>query len=359
MSNLEKLFEIEPYSLNKEEKEKMLSEELGRLTEFHYNNCPEYKKILDRLGYDVTKTHTTGELPFIPVRLFKFYDLLSCPKEEIVKTMTSSGTSGQAVSKIYLSAQNTKNQSKTLTEIITSFIGKQRLPLLLLDTEMVKKDRSMFSARGAGIIGFSMFGRDTVYALDSDMNLDFDKVAAFLEKHKDEPILMFGYTYMIWQFVVKELKKRGVNFNIKNGILFHIGGWKKLKDEAVDVFTYNKTINDVMGSVKVYNYYGMAEQLGSVFVQCEHGHMHCSNYSDIITRHPSDFTPCEFGEKGIIQLLSVLPESYPGHSLLTEDEGVILGEDDCPCGRKGKYFEIKGRIKNAEIRGCSDTYERR
>ena len=72
-----------------------------------------------------------------------------------------------------------------------------------------------------------------------------------------------------------------------------------------------------------------------------------------------DFSVCSTGEKGLIQVVSQLPESYPGHSLLTEDEGVILGEDDCPCGRKGKYFEIKGRIKNAEIRGCSDTYERR
>jgi hypothetical protein len=52
----------------------------------------------------------------------------------------------------------------------------------------------------------------------------------------------------------------------------------------------------------------------------------------------------------------MLPESYPGHSLLTEDEGVILGEDDCPCGRKGKYFKVMGRLKNAEIRGCGDTY---
>ena len=52
----------------------------------------------------------------------------------------------------------------------------------------------------------------------------------------------------------------------------------------------------------------------------------------------------------------MLPESYPGHSLLTEDEGVILGEDDCPCGRRGKYFKILGRLPQAEIRGCSDTY---
>lgn len=356
---LQDLFELEPYSLNNQEKQLMLKENLCSLTKFHYENCAEYKKMLDAIGYNPEEEISCSEIPFIPVRLFKFYDLLSCDKENIVKTMTSSGTSGQAVSKIYLSAQNTKNQSKTLTEIITSFIGKQRLPLLLLDTEMVKKDRSMFSARGAGIIGFSLFGRNTTYALDEEMKIDIDKIEEFVEKHKDETILMFGYTYMIWQFVIQELQKKGKTLNIKNGILFHIGGWKKLKDQAVDVLTYNKKVNETMGNIKVYNYYGMAEQLGSVFVQCEHGHMHCSNYSDIITRNPKDFSICKIGEKGIIQLLSLLPESYPGHSLLTEDEGIILGEDDCPCGRKGKYFEITGRIKNAEIRGCSDTYEQR
>ena len=69
-----------------------------------------------------------------------------------------------------------------------------------------------------------------------------------------------------------------------------------------------------------------------------------------------DFSLANIGEKGIIQVVSVLPESYPGHVLLTEDEGIILGEDDCPCGRMGKYFKIEGRIKDAEIRGCSDTY---
>ena len=63
------------------------------------------------------------------------------------------------------------------------------------------------------------------------------------------------------------------------------------------------------------------------------------------------------GEQGIIQTLSVLPTGVSqAHSLLTEDEGILLGEDDCTCGRLGKYFKIVGRIKNAEIRGCSDTY---
>ena len=80
-----------------------------------------------------------------------------------------------------------------------------------------------------------------------------------------------------------------------------------------------------------------------------------SEYSDIIVRDPDDFSVSKNGEEGIIQLLSLLPISYPGQSILTEDLGTILGEDDCNCGRKGKYFKINGRLKNAEVRGCSDT----
>ena len=63
------------------------------------------------------------------------------------------------------------------------------------------------------------------------------------------------------------------------------------------------------------------------------------------------------GEEGIIEVLSIAPISYPGHAILTEDLGVVLGEDNCPCGRLGKFFKVIGRIPAAEIRGCSDTYE--
>ena len=355
---LDELYSIPPYSLDSEAKEKKLAEGLCDLTRMHYAQCGEYRKILDVMGFDVSLPHMSVDIPFIPVRLFKKYDLLSVPKDQIVKAMTSSGTTGQAVSKIFLDRENVRNQTKTLTEIITSFIGKQRLPLLLLDTEIVKKDRSMFSARGAGIIGFTTFGRDTTYALDDNMELDLHKIKNFLEKHAGETILMFGYTYMVWQYVMRRLEDEGIVLGIAAGILFHIGGWKKLKDQAVDALEFNRRINATFGNVRVYNYYGMAEQLGSVFVECEYGHMHCSNYSDVIIRRSADFSVASVNERGLIEIVSLLPTSYPGHALLTEDEGEILGIDNCQCGRLGKYFRIHGRIKGAELRGCSDTYER-
>ena len=61
------------------------------------------------------------------------------------------------------------------------------------------------------------------------------------------------------------------------------------------------------------------------------------------------------GEKGIIQLLSILPLSYPGHSILTEDIGIILNDKNCECAKNGKRFKVIDRVKNSEIRGCSDA----
>lgn len=357
--NLKKLMEIPPYGLEAKEKEKMLTEDFCELIRFHYLNCKEYKNMLDLLKYDVGKEAILADMPMLPVRMFKEFELRSVPKDKIVKTMTSSGTSGQKVSKIFLDAENTTLQTQVLSHIMNSYLGSKRLPMLILDTAMVRRDRSMFSARGAGIIGFSMFGRKPQYVLDDEMELDIEGLKTYLSEHRGEKILLFGYTYMIWKFVVTRLREENIQLDIEDGVLFHVGGWKKLQNEAVDTASFNQAIRETMGNIRVYNYYGMAEQLGSIFVECEHGHMHCSNFSDILIRRSRDFSVAKPGEKGLIELFSLLPCSYPGHILLTEDEGEILGEDDCPCGRKGKYFKIHGRIKQAEVRGCSDTFEKK
>ncbi len=357
--SFEEILANAPYSLAKEEKEALLTERLVELTELHKKNCPEYGKILDSIAYDKEKVSSYKDLPFLPVRLFKELSLKSVPQENIVKTMTSSGTSGQAVSKIYLDRATSGNQQKAMVKIVNDYTGSSRMPMIILDCPSVVKDRNMFSARGAGILGFSIFGTKKIYALNDEMRLDVEGLQEFLEKHKNQKILLFGFTFMVWQYFYKELvrmKSEGVVFDLSNGILIHGGGWKKLIGEAVSQEEFHRGLKDICGLNRIYDYYGMVEQTGCIYMQCECGHLHASIFSDVIARRPKDFSECEIGEKGILQVVSTIPESYPGHSLLTEDEGVILGEDDCPCGRKGKYFKILGRLKNAEIRGCSDTF---
>lgn len=354
------ILSISPYSLRKEDKEKLLTARLTELTRLHKANCPEYAAILKSISFDEAKISDYSEIPFLPVRLFKELELKSVSREDIVKTMTSSGTTGQAVSKIYLDRATSSNQQKALVKIVSSFTGSNRMPMLIIDCPSVIKNRAMFSARGAGILGFSMFGSDRQYALNDDMQLDIETVEKFFEKHSGERILLFGFTFMIWQHFYRELvrlrEETGKTFDFSNGILIHGGGWKKLVSEAVSQEKFKECLTDVCGLNDIHDYYGMVEQTGSIYMQCECGHLHASIFSDVIIRNPCDFKVLPHGEKGMIQVVSTIPESYPGHSLITEDEGILLGEDDCPCGRLGKYFTVTGRLQNAEIRGCSDTY---
>lgn len=355
----EEILQIEPYSLSKAEKDKLLTDRLVQLTEMHKEQCSDYSHMLDAIGYSKKKIKSYIDLPFLPVRMFKELDLKSVPQDDIVKTMISSGTTGQSVSKIYLDRTTSSNQQKTLVKIVNEFTGSSRMPMIILDCPSVVKDRIKFSARGAGILGFSIFGAKKIYALDDNMRLDVDALRDFLDKYQGQTIFIFGFTFMIWQYFYKELirlKKEGISFDLSNGVLIHGGGWKKLISETVSPEEFHKRLKDACGLDRIHDYYGMVEQTGCIYMQCECGHLHASIFSDVIARRPKDFSVCDYGEPGILQVVSTLPESYPGHSLLTEDEGVILGEDDCPCGRKGRYFRINGRIAKAEIRGCSDTF---
>ena len=349
----------QPYELGFSKKQKFLIEKLNSLNQLHQSKCESFFRILKSQNLDSVNFKTLEEFPFLPVRLFKNHELKSVKEEEIVKTMTSSGTSGQKVSKIYLDKTTALLQTKVLTKIVSSYIGSKRLPMLILDSEAVVKNRNLFSARGAGILGFSMFGARRVFAFDEDMNLNEKVISDFLVAYKGQKILLFGFTFIVYAYFLKSLEKSTLRFDLSNSILIHGGGWKKLTSEAISSEEFKQRLYSVSGLKHIYDYYGMVEQTGSIFMECQDGFLHAPIYADIIVRRAVDFSVAEFGEVGIVQVLSLLPLSYPGFTLLTEDEGFIVGEDTCACGRLGKYFKITGRIKSAEIRGCSDTFEGR
>jgi len=353
---IKELLELPPFSMPSAKKSQLFRNELQKLTLHHYQHCPEYRRILDALNVNPFVPREPAEFPFLPVGLFKIFHLSSVKKSEVTSTLKSSGTSGQQVSQITLDKVTSIYQKKVLAKITTDFIGSTRLPMLVLDSSSVLEDRAMFSARGAGILGFGNFGTGTTYAFDEKMEVNFELIEAFLHKHTGQKILLFGFTFMVWQHFVLALKKRGSRLALENGVLIHGGGWKKLQDQAVDTHTFQQAIQEVSGITQIHNYYGMAEQTGSIFMECQMGHYHCSIFSEVFIRR-NDFSICALGEKGLIQVVSLLPYSYPGHVLLTEDRGTLMGEDDCPCGRLGRYFVVHGRIEQAELRGCSDTYQ--
>ncbi|MDB4644845.1 hypothetical protein OAF37_02190 [Rubripirellula sp.] len=354
----DKILFLDPYSQTKTKKAEQLLQCMRGLVEHHRENCESYNRILKSRDVTASSIRTIADIPFLPVRLFKDYTLRSVAGDQVFKTMKSSGTTGQKVSQIFLDREATALQTKILTTIVSSHIGKARLPMLVLDTASVMQNRNTFSARAAGIRGFSIFARNQHFAFDEQMKLDQRKLGAFLDKYGDKKFLVFGFTFMIWKHFYNALQSLNYRPDMSKAFLIHGGGWKTLTDVAVDAEAFKSGLAATcrIPSSNIRDYYGMVEQTGTIHMECEHGVLHTSVYGDVIVRRHTDFKPVAPGESGVIQVLSVLPTSYPGHSLLTEDEGKFLGEDDCPCGRKGKYFKVLGRLKNAETRGCSDTY---
>jgi phenylacetate-coenzyme A ligase PaaK-like adenylate-forming protein len=201
------------------------------------------------------------------------------------------------------------------------------------------------------------YGRDHQYALDADQRLDRDALEAWLARHAGEDLLVFGFTFMIWQHLAEPLASAGID--LSRATLVHSGGWKKMAEARVSSEAFKGRLADAFGLRDVHDFYGMVEQVGSVYFECPAGFFHPPNFADVLVRDPVTWELAPDGASGVVEVLSLLPRSYPGHALLTEDLGVVHGVDDCPCGRLGRRFTILGRLPKAEIRGCSDTVERR
>lgn len=334
----------------------MLLKDLVKLTQHHREACKPYRNYVDSMFPNAaTAASELHDLPYLPVRAFKQFDLKSVPEKDVYKVMRSSGTSGH-FSRIFLDRDTAKTQTLALSQCFADHFGPGRFPMLVIDSERTIADRTSFSARTAGINGFSMFSRGRCFALDDGLKLKFDAINNFLATNSGERVFIFGFTSVIWGAFLKTLEKASQKLNLENAFILHGGGWKKLEAERVSNERFKDRIRELTGCDSVHNYYGMVEQTGTIFIECEHGNMHASSRSEVMTRDCSTHQPLDHDQTGLIQVLSSIQNSYPGHSILTEDLGRTYAGESCACGRKGTIVEIDGRLPQAEVRGCSDAY---
>lgn len=337
------------FTLAQGAKEAVLLPELVALTERHRRACLPYQRILDAIGA-VGPYARVADLPWLPVRLFKTHELRSVPESAVFRVLTSSGTTGQRPSRVYLDREAAAAQPRMLAATLRAVLGGRRLPMLIVDSRSAVRGPAL-SARGAGVLGMMNFGRDHTFVLDEGGGLDAATVRGFLARHGGEPYLIFGFTFMVWSHL------RELGLDLSQGVLIHSGGWKRLAEQAVDNATFRRRLGEECGLRRIHDFYGMVEQIGTVFLEGpDGGGLYCPDFADVVIRDPETWQEAPVGVPGLIEVVSTLPTSYPGHVLLTEDLGVVHGVDDGVW--PGKRFSVLGRLPRAEARGCSDTSAR-
>lgn len=351
MIDFKKIFSHKPFALNEEQKKSLFFNNQKKLSKYHYKNCPEYKNICDNMFKKIDKCVSLEELPFVHVNVFKELNLKSTGEKNLSKILHSSGTSGKSKSKINIDRNTSLLQSKALINIFSSIIKKKATFFFIEDS--IEGNQSSISASIAAIRGFSQMSKETVFIFKKN-KLQINLLIDFIKKNPEEKFVIFGFTNNIWTNLLQMLKQKRMSLSKNNGMLIHGGGWKKLENISISKMEFNKNIKRTVGIKKVHNYYGMVEQTGSVFLECEKGFFHCSIFSQVFIRN-MNLSIAKKKEIGLIQTLSLLQLSYPGHNILTEDLGRIEGVDNCKCGRKGKFFSVLGRVQGTEKRGCSDA----
>jgi len=322
---------------------------------------PRFRQYLSAWPIDPQQAESIADLPYLPVGTFKASPpVLLVNPESIVRTLASSATTGQTPSRVGLDSETSKRMVKGVSRIIGDFVGPQRRPYLVIDAAETLAGEGELGARAAAIQGLRSFATEMVCCLRpgtaGGMEIDDSKLHDFATKWGSTEALVYGFTFVVWQHFVVPLRDRGVRLKMPNIRLLHSGGWKRLQDQAVTRETFARGVADVFGCMpeRVLDFYGMIENVGVVYPDCEFGCKHVPAFADVIVRDPLTLRPVGPGEHGLVQVCSALPTSFPGFLVLTEDIAEVIRYDGCACGRRGLCFRFVKRVPRAEVRGCGN-----
>lgn len=349
------------YEYDCDQRRKLLLEALREVGMQHYKHCAPYRRLCRKRGINPVVIQTMEDLPYLPTSIFKDVLLLSIPEDQVFREIRSSATTSGRPSRIGLDKDNNRRWSISLQRLLLDRIGNERYKTMILDDESALGRSGVVSARASMTrsLLFSASEISTCLINDNDLlKLDLSKLEKFFAEIGDgQGCMIFGFTFILYTHVIKPFLAEGRTFQLPKIKVIHAGGWKKLEADKVTPEKFIGDCGDCFGAApgNVIDLYGFSEQGGLLYPTCEHGVRHTPAWSDVICRDPLSLEPLSEGKEGLMQFITPIQTSYPGHSILTEDVGVILGHDNCSCGRKGTTFKILGRSQTAtEERGCGD-----
>lgn len=358
---MDQLFTLPAYA-DDEEQQRLYLKALQEELVFHYEHNDMYRQFCDRKGFDPHQEITSLEaIPPVAVSVFKDLGmgLSSVPKEDIKLRLQSSATSGTP-STIVVDKITSKRQAKAMVKVIQEAIGRERKPFLVMDIDPRSEFKALLGARFAAITGYLNFASKAGYFLKAKDGVSYFDVDAMQEYvagiSADQPVVVFGFTYILYSNVLKAVKEKGITIPLPKGSkIIHIGGWKKLESEKISKELFNQQLADCFGiePVDVIDIYGFTEQMGLNYPDCPCGCKHESSYVKVLVRDVVTNEVLPAGEEGKLEFITPVPHSYPGNLVLTDDLGMVV-DGECPYGRPGKRFKILGRLKKAEVRGCGD-----
>jgi phenylacetate-coenzyme A ligase PaaK-like adenylate-forming protein len=329
----------------------------------HYAASDVYRGLCDLVGFRPDDLRTVDDLPRLPwllVDVFKRYDLLSIPRDQLAMTFTSSGTSGQK-SHVSLDQPSWDRQTAMRHNIMAAYGLISPDPVNYL---AFSYDEQTGGGRGAAYTHtiYTSFApaHEIHWAIhqgpDGQPTFDAEECALLLRRYARQPypLRLTGFPAFAWH-TLQALKENGPPLHFDpSSLVIHGGGWKTAQGESVPPDVYAATIEEWLGipTSRVRDVYGFVEH-GVPYITCERGSFHIPVYARVYTREPGTERLLPEGETGLLQVLTPYNWAQPSLSVLATDYAHV--EHHCGCGRPSGYLVLEGRAGVRKHQGCALT----
>lgn len=297
---------------------------------FQYEANAVYQKFCKLLDKHPSNVNSLRDIPFIPIEFFKSHDILSS-KEPIVKTFTSSGTTGSQTSKHFITDLTIYEDSFNIA--FQEFYGNpEDYAILALLPSYLERDGSSLIYMANNLIADSKHPKSGFYLHN------LEDLAQTLKALDDsgQKTLLIGVSFALLDLV------DAYSFQLENTIVMETGGMKGRRKEMIRE-ELHEILSKGFGVNHIHSEYGMTELLSQAYSNGQ-GVFNCPKHMKILIRDPEDaltyLTKDKTGGINVIDLANLNSCSF----IATQDLGKQISETD---------FEILGRFDHSDVRGCN------
>lgn len=290
--------------------------------------CTPYADYLARIGFDaaaVAAVQRVEEIPFLPIRIFKYGDVYDHrqPPEAV---FTSSATTGMTPSRHPMASL--AHYERVFTVIFRQFYGEpSRWSLYALLPNYLRR-------KGSSLV----YMADRLIAACGSGGFYLDRYEELLDQMAADPKpkILLGVSYALWELAEQMPRP------LPETVVMETGGMKGYREELPKA-EFHRILCQAFDVAAIHSEYGMAELTSQAYSAGEN-RFRAPRWMRVAVRDVNDpFDLRLDAGRGGLNLID-LANIHSCAFIQTEDVGRLHADGS---------FEIEGRIDRSEIRGCN------
>lgn len=302
------------------------------LFKFQAEENKVYKAYITARKINPDTIHSLESIPFLPIRFFKDFQVISGLPENFPSYYSSSGTSGMITSKHYIWSEEWylshaqeifESEYGNLTDfhvlaLLPAYLERPGSSLVSMAKHFIEKSDSVHS-------GFYLYNQEELLT------------KLKMLKNDSKRVLLLGVTFALLDLA----ESQKPFFPMENLIVMETGGMKGRRNEMI-----REEVHDILKSYfqvkSIHSEYGMTELMSQAYSKGE-GKYTLPKTMRVMLRDVNDPLSWSTRSQGGINVID-LANFHSCAFIETQD----LGRFD-----ENGFLEILGRFDNSEIRGCN------